>query len=90
MTTTDIEYTEVLASFTFRDITEKVVIGHNPKTDTWTMRYLRPGQTWDCAQATLDDVESREEIIKRAKRFMIGHGKCLVQNVIQSWEEGWR
>jgi hypothetical protein len=86
----DLEYKEEVATFTFRGVTERVVIGCNPKTEQWVMHYLLPGQDGDSPQAMITDGESREDILRRTKRFMIGHGRALVENVIQAWEQGRR
>lgn len=92
---TDIEYTETLATFTFRDLVSRVVIGYNPKANTWGMRYLLPGQNWDCAQANLSDVESREEIIKQgssqSEARKVSCSSCALwqahQRAHQSWSD---
>ena len=83
----DLIYTEEILRLTYRGVSERVVIGLNEKTEKWVMRYLRPGQDGDSAQVTITDGESREDIIKRTLECVTGHGKALVENVIQSWEE---
>lgn len=86
----ELEYSEEVATLSYRGRTERVVIGRHRRTGNWVMQYLRPGQDGDSAQATISDGESREDIIKRTVECVTGHGKALVENVIQSWEEGWR
>jgi hypothetical protein len=86
----DLEYKEEVATFSFRGTTERIVIGHDPETDLWVMQYLRPGQEnssdiYD-AQAVITEGQSREDILKRTKRFMVGHGQGLMSNLIQSWD----
>jgi hypothetical protein len=74
--------TEEVATLTFMGVSERVVIakGRNGK---WRMSYYR---TNGGEQACINDAESREEILRLTKRFMQGHGRALVENVIQSAE----
>jgi hypothetical protein len=73
---------EEVATFTFMGVTERVVIGQE-EDGQWKMVYLRPDGS---VQAFIDHAESREEILRLTKIFMDGHGRVLVQNVIESSE----
>jgi hypothetical protein len=82
----ELDYNEEVARFTYRGTTERVVIGQNRRTKAWVMRYLR-GDDGEVEQAVIDHGTSREEILRQTKGFMIGHGRVLVENVIQSMEK---
>jgi hypothetical protein len=74
---------EEIATFTFLGVTERIIIGEDEKLG-WCMFYLRANGS---EQATINRAESREEILRLTKCFMIGHGnQGLMYNLIQSSE----
>jgi hypothetical protein len=74
----------------FDGVRERVVIGQE-RDGRWSMGYFRAGQDLDIesAQACIrePDIRTREGILRETKRFMIGHGQCLMSNLIQSAEQ---
>jgi hypothetical protein len=73
---------EEVATFTFLGVTERIIIGQE-EGGSWQMLYLRPN---GYVQARIGQARDRQEIMQLTKRFMDGHGKALVQNLIQSSE----
>lgn len=72
---------EEIASFTCRGVSERIVIGEEDAG--WKMVYLRAN---GAAQAEISEGESREQILAVTKHFMNGHGRVLIQNLIESSE----
>ena len=73
---------EEIATFTFLGVTERIIIGQE-QDGRWLMVYLR---TNGAEQAT-GHADTREEILRFTKRFMIAHGgQGLIYNLIQSSE----
>lgn len=71
-----------IAWFTFLGVTERIVIGQDEELG-WCMYYLRANGS---VQAQITGKQSREELMEAVKLFMDGHGRALIQNVIQSSE----
>jgi hypothetical protein len=82
MTTTNPPTIERIAEFTFMWQTEVVVLRQEPD-GTWKMTYCRVNGH---EQAFTSGLKSRAAAIRAVKRFMIGHGQCLIENLIQSAE----
>lgn len=73
---------EEIATLTFMGVTERIVIGQEDNGE-WKMVYLR---TNGGVAAFIDHGKSREDILRRTKECMCGHGKALIENLIQSSE----
>jgi hypothetical protein len=71
----DLEYTEEIATLTYRSTTHRILIGPIRQTGQWAMLYLLDGQDVHNPQATCYEGKNREDIIKRATHFMCGHGR---------------
>lgn len=71
-----------IAWFTFLGVTERIIIGQDEELG-WCMFYLRADSF---IQAEITGKRSREELMEAVKLFMDGHGRGLIQNLIQSQE----
>ena len=74
---------EVVASFTFCGVTEKVTICEQPD-GTWEMHYWRAN---GIEQAGSGGLASRKRAIEHVKQFMLQHAPCLLSNVLGSEED---
>ena len=73
---------EEVATLIFQGVTERVIIGQE-ENGQWSMYYLHANGSLG---AEIRGGGSREQILAVAKDFMMGHGRALIENLIQSSE----
>lgn len=67
----------------FEGVVNRVIIGQEPD-GTWSMYYLSAdGGT----VATIRAIRSREEILRQTKESMRGHGRQVIENLIDDSEK---
>ena len=72
---------EEIATLIFQGVTNRAIIGQE-QDGRWSMYYLA-ANGFEIAHG---QGRSREEIIEGTKRFMCGHGKQIIENLIQDSE----